>query len=107
MEACDRAMWGDLTRAVIAAVWHPIPLRAMSCLAARWRSLAPRTQWSLLAVCLLLLVGLSSGIGIHNGFTYDDVEVIQHNAEVPSIAIGRSSPIPTRRECTAATAIVP
>lgn len=57
----------------------------MSRVAAAWRSLAPRTQWSLLAASLLLLVGLSSGIGIHNGFTYDDVEVIQRNAEVHTL----------------------
>jgi hypothetical protein len=36
-------------------------------------------------VSLLLLVGLSSGIGIHNGFTYDDVEVIKRNNEVHSL----------------------
>ena len=57
----------------------------MSRVAAAWRRLAPRTQWSLLVVGLLLLVGLSSGVGIHNGFTYDDVEVIQRNAEVHTL----------------------
>ena len=57
----------------------------MSRVAAAWRSLAPRTQWSLLVVSLLLLVGLSSGIGVHNGFTYDDVEVIQRNAEIHTL----------------------
>ena len=60
-------------------------LPAMSRVLAAWRSLAPRTQWSLLVVSLLLLVALSSGVGIHNGFTYDDVEVIQHNAEVHTL----------------------
>ena len=50
-----------------------------------WRSLAPGTQWSLLVASLLLLVGASSGIGIHNGFTYDDVEVIQRNGEVHTL----------------------
>lgn len=57
----------------------------MSRVLAAWRSLAPRTQWSLLVVSLLLLLALSSGNGIHNGFTYDDVEVIQHNAEVHTL----------------------
>ena len=57
----------------------------MSRVTAVWTSLAPRTRWSLLVVSLLLLAGLSSGIGIHNGFTYDDVEVIQRNAEVHSL----------------------
>ena len=57
----------------------------MSHLTAAWRSLAPRTRWSLLVVSLLLLVGLSSGTGVHNGFTYDDVEVIQRNAEVHTL----------------------
>jgi tetratricopeptide (TPR) repeat protein len=47
-----------------------------------WNSLSPRRRWWLLAMTLLVLVGASSGIGIHNGFAYDDVEVIQHNAEV-------------------------
>src|SRR3954468_21539152 len=50
-----------------------------------WRSLAPRTRWSLLVVSLLLLVGVSSGNGIHNGFTYDDVEVIQRNGEIHTL----------------------
>ena len=57
----------------------------MNRLAEAWRSLAPRTQWSLLVVSLLVLVALSSGIGIHNDFTYDDVEVIKRNAEVHTL----------------------
>ena len=33
----------------------------------------------------LLLVGISSGIGIHNGFTYDDVYVIERNGMVHTL----------------------
>lgn len=57
----------------------------MSRVTAVWTRLTPRTRWSLLVVSLLVLVGFSSGIGIHNGFTYDDVQVIQRNAEVHSL----------------------
>ena len=57
----------------------------MNRLTAAWRSLAPRTQWSLLVLSLLLLVVVSSGIGIRNDFTYDDVEVIKRNAEVHTL----------------------
>ena len=57
----------------------------MSRVTAAWRRLAPRTQWLLLVVSLLFLVALSSGIGIYNGFTYDDVEVIKRNAEVHTL----------------------
>jgi hypothetical protein len=50
-----------------------------------WRSLAPRTRWALLIASLLLLVGLSSGIGVHNDFTYDDVELIKRNGEIHTL----------------------
>ena len=57
----------------------------MSRIVGMWRSLAPRTRWSLLVVGLLLLVGVSSGIGIYNGYTYDDIEVIQRNREIHTL----------------------
>ena len=57
----------------------------MSRMTAAWRALPPRGQWAVLVVSLLLLAVFSSGVGIHNGFTYDDVEVIQHNAEVHTL----------------------
>ena len=57
----------------------------MSRVTAVWTNLSPRTRWSVLALSLLLLVGLSSGIGIHNGFTYDDVEVIKRNGEIHTL----------------------
>jgi hypothetical protein len=57
----------------------------MSRIVATWRSLSPRARWLLLAAGLLLLVGVSSGVGIHNGFTYDDVEVIRNNGEVHTL----------------------
>jgi hypothetical protein len=44
-----------------------------------------RTRWWLLAVALLMLVVLSSGIGIRNGFTYDDVYVIQQNGAIHTL----------------------
>ena len=50
-----------------------------------WNSLSPRTRWWLLATTLLVLVGASSGIGIHNGFAYDDVYVIQRNGTVHTL----------------------
>ena len=40
---------------------------------------SPRARWWLLAATLLVLVAISSGTGIRNGFTYDDVYVIQRN----------------------------
>ena len=45
----------------------------------RWTMLSPRWRWCLLAAALLVLVGVSSGNGIHNGFAYDDVYIIQQN----------------------------
>ena len=54
----------------------------------RIRALAiptPRTRWWLLAAVLLALVAISSGVGIRNGFTYDDVYVIQQNGIVHSL----------------------
>ena len=45
----------------------------------------PRTCWWLLAAVLLVLVAISSGVGIRNGFTYDDVYVIQQNGIVHSL----------------------
>src|SRR5437764_10103789 len=45
----------------------------------------PRTRWWLLAAVLLVLVAISSGVGIRNGFTYDDVYVIQQNGIVHSL----------------------
>jgi protein O-mannosyl-transferase len=51
----------------------------MTTLLARWHALSPRARWWLLASVLVLLVVASSGIGIHNGFAYDDVYVIQKN----------------------------
>lgn len=50
-----------------------------------WNSLSPRTRWWLLATTLLVLVGASSGIGIHNGFAYDDVYVINQNGTVHTL----------------------
>ena len=57
----------------------------MSRMTAVWSGLTPRTRWSLLVASLLLLVAFSSGVGIHNGFTYDDVEVIQRNGEIHTL----------------------
>lgn len=50
-----------------------------------WNSLSPRRRWWLLAMTLLVLVGASSGIGIHNGFAYDDVYLIEQNATVHTL----------------------
>lgn len=50
-----------------------------------WNSLSPRRRWWLLAMTLLVLVGASSGIGIHNGFAYDDVYLIEQNATVQTL----------------------
>jgi len=44
-----------------------------------------RTRWWLLAAALLFVVVFSSGIGIRNGFTYDDVYVIQKNGSVHTL----------------------
>lgn len=46
---------------------------------------SPRTRWWLLAALLLLLVVVSSGIGIRNGFTYDDVYVIEKNGAIHTL----------------------
>src|SRR5256885_5647477 len=45
----------------------------------------PRTRWWLLAAILVVLVAISSGVGNRNGFTYDDVYVIQQNGIVHSL----------------------
>ena len=57
----------------------------MNWLIDRWNSLSPRTRWWLLATTLLVLVAASSGVGIHNGFAYDDVYVIQQNGTVHTL----------------------
>jgi hypothetical protein len=57
----------------------------MKSLAARWESISPRTRWWLLAALLLVLVVASSGRGIFNDFTYDDVYVIKQNGTVHSL----------------------
>jgi hypothetical protein len=44
-----------------------------------------RTRWWLLAATLLVIVVISSGIGIHNGFVYDDVYVIEKNGSVHTL----------------------
>jgi hypothetical protein len=44
-----------------------------------------RMRWWLLAAALLVIVVLSSGIGIRNGFTYDDVYIIQKNGSVHTL----------------------
>jgi hypothetical protein len=54
-------------------------------LAARLLAPSPRVRWWLLAASLFLLVVVSSGIGIRNGFTYDDVYIIQKNGLVHSL----------------------
>jgi hypothetical protein len=64
---------------------HPISLRTMNWLLDTWNSLSAPTRWSLLAVSLLVLVAVSSGIGIHNGFVYDDVYLIQRNGTVHTL----------------------
>jgi len=46
---------------------------------------SPRARWWLLAGALVLLAVASSGIGVANGFSYDDVYVIQKNAAVHSL----------------------
>jgi len=46
------------------------------------KAFSPRTRWWLLAATLLLFVALSSGIGVRNGFAYDDIYVIQRNSAV-------------------------
>jgi hypothetical protein len=47
--------------------------------------LSPRARWWLLAAALLILVVVSSGGGLRNGFTYDDVYIIQLNGIVHSL----------------------
>src|SRR5438094_6450619 len=51
----------------------------MNTLARTFANTSPRARWWLLAATLLVLVAISSGTGIRNGFTYDDVYVIQRN----------------------------
>ena len=46
---------------------------------------SPRTRWWLLAAALLLFVGLASGIGLRNSFTYDDVYIIQKNGAIHTL----------------------
>lgn len=46
---------------------------------------SPRTRWWLLAGALLFIVLVSSGIGIRNAFTYDDVYIIEKNAAVHTL----------------------
>ena len=46
---------------------------------------SPRARWWLLATALLVFVLVSSGSGIHNGFTYDDVYIVQRNTVVHSL----------------------
>jgi len=57
----------------------------MSRLVRAFANPSPRARWWLLAAALLVLVALSSGIGIRNGFTYDDVYVIQRNGVVHTL----------------------
>lgn len=47
--------------------------------------MSPRTRWWLLALTLVALTVASSGNGIHNGFTYDDVYIIQKNGIVHTL----------------------
>ena len=47
---------------------------------------SPRTRWCLLALLLVALVFISSGNGLRNGFTYDDVYIVQKNGIVHSLA---------------------
>lgn len=54
-------------------------------LAAALANPSPRTRWWLLAALLLVLVCVSSGIGIRNGFTYDDVYIVQKNGTVHTL----------------------
>lgn len=46
---------------------------------------SPRVRWWLLALLLVGLVVASSGSGLHNGFTYDDVYIVQKNGIVHSL----------------------
>lgn len=48
-------------------------------------SLSARARWWLLAAALIVLAIASSGIGVGNGFVYDDVYVIQKNDAVHSL----------------------
>lgn len=47
--------------------------------------MSPRARWWLLAIVLLSLVVLSSGIGVRNGFTYDDVYIVQRNGALHTL----------------------
>lgn len=47
---------------------------------------SPRARWCLLALLLVALVFISSGNGLRNGFTYDDVYIVQKNGIVHSLA---------------------
>jgi len=57
----------------------------MKQLVAAYQQMSPRTRWWLLAAALLVLVFVSSGIGIRNDFTYDDVYIIQKNGSVHTL----------------------
>lgn len=46
---------------------------------------SPRTRWWLLALALLGLVAASSATGLRNGFTYDDVYIVQKNGIVHTL----------------------
>ena len=57
----------------------------MSRIIVTWKGLSPRRRWWLLAGSLLLIAVAASGIGIRNGFAYDDVYVIKQNRAVHSL----------------------
>ena len=57
----------------------------MTSLAMQSATLTPRARWWLLASALLVLVALSSGVGLRNGFTYDDVYIIQQNGAIHTL----------------------
>ena len=46
---------------------------------------SPRVRWWLLAMLLVAIAIASSGHGLHNGFTYDDVYIIQKNGIVHTL----------------------
>jgi hypothetical protein len=49
------------------------------------RNPSPRARWWLLAALLIALVLVSSGAGIRNGFTYDDVYIVQKNGTLHAL----------------------